>query len=341
MLDAEVHNDACLCAVVDTLPLCTARPTTLSIQWNRGHVMEWPSATAAVMNRLADYIEHPDCRLCELDVNMQRNDIIHRQDRLVTACINLASLRHVCLTWDIDQSRSNSWLQKLMQFAWWGGRWHHLVLRLNEKCPSRVPTAKMLHIAEMHLGMYRALHPDANSILHHLTLDLCGVSVHLSLVLSLLLGLSNLRTLELALCHCDLHRENFVAIPSSEASRMRCITLCCDTACLYPSTLTMMLDGFRQMGAHLSVQELTLALRNNELDRTVWKRLAVALGHWTALRRCSVDVTGNTCGPPTTACGLPDFVEVQWSASANTMFGPAQTGHVIPDDDDDSIVWNS
>ena len=186
------------------------------------------------------------------------------------------------------------------------------------------------------LQLHSVSQPHSISKLHDLTLHLVGVAPRLSVVFNMLSFLTDLRTVSLSFLQCDITIGCMCGVwepMERKIANVRRVAVRCETACLTTRTLVTMLEGFQKIGVHRSVQELVLHLERNELDHSLWKRLAVTLREFTALRCCTLYVAGNPCGTPPTGV-LPNMVCVL--GASESRMAPVQTCVAMEDDD----VWN-
>ena len=351
-VDTEMHIHACVYAILDTLQRTAhnndhwwdngqlgtvARPITLLLRWNSGFVVKPHN----IVNQIAKHMEHPGCRLQELDVDLRNKGAfdVASKLRFATGCVALPSLRCLNVAWDSDTT-DLQWLMHLLRFAWYGRRWYHfgITLQENRSAHSAWWTGVLQQI-NIELQLHRVSDPEATSVLRELTLHLVGVSPRLSVVFGMLSFLHKLRTLSLSFSRCDLSLAYVCDIGweqiEHEIQHIESVTLCCHNTCLTTSILVRMLDGFQRIGMHRSAQELVLNLECNELDHFVWKQLAGRLQEWTALRRCIVNVASNACGTPPSGL-LPDTVHVLGASESRMKGRLVQTG---VDDDDDASFW--
>ena len=339
--DTEMHIHACVYAILDTLQSNhdAARPTTLSLRWNSGHV----GKPHVIINQIARHLEQPGCRLQELEVDLRNKgsfDAISKM-RFVGGCIALTSLRSLHVAWDSDGDRQ--WLMDLLRFAWRGERWHRFSVTLQENRSSQsawwTGTLKQMNTE---LELHYVLQPHSISKLQDLTLHLVGVGPRLSVVFNMLSFLTDLRTVSLSFSQCDITTgcvcDTWEPMERTIA-KVRRVEVRCASTFLTTRTLVKMLVGMQKIGVHRSVRELVLNVERNELDHSLWKRLAVVLREFTALRCCTIHVAGNPCGTPPSGV-LPDVVCVRGaSESWMGIHAPVQTSGDVAMDDDDT-VWN-
>ena len=271
--DTETHIHACIYAILDTLQSNddVARPTTLSLRWNSGHV----GKPHIIINQIARHLEQPGCRLQELDLDLRNKgsfDDISKL-RFVGGCIALTSLRSLNVAWDSDGNLQ--WLMDLLRFAWWGERWHRFGITLQENRSSHSAWwTGALKQMNTELQLHSVSQPHSISKLHDLTLHLVGVAPRLSVVFNMLSFLTDLRTVSLSFLQCDITIGCMCGVwePMERTiANVRRVAVRCETACLTTRTVGTMLEGFQNIGVHRSVQELVLHLERNELDHSLWK----------------------------------------------------------------------
>ena len=339
--DTETHIHACIYAILDTLQSNddAARPTTLSLRWNSGHV----GKPHIIVNQIASHLEQPGCRLQELDVDLRNKGSFDglSKMRFVGGCISLTSLRSLHVAWDSDGNLQ--WLMDLLRFAWWGERWHRFGITLQENRSSHSTWwTGVLKQMNIELQLHYVSHPHFISKLQDLILHFVGVAPRLSVVFNILSFLTDLRTVSLSFSQCDITIGSVCDMwepMERKIAKVRRVAVRCEAACLTTHTLVTMLEGFQRIGVHQSVQELVLCLERNELDRSLWNRLAVTLQQFTALRCCTLHVAGNSCGIPPSGV-LPSTVCVLGASESRMRFGAPLQMALAMDDNDDATVWN-
>ena len=341
--DTEQHKQMFFGAALNALCAhAQATPSSLRIQWNQS----FKQADASwLMRSVVQHMEHTNCRLEELDLDLSPLDCssVDVLQRFAAAVCNLRTLYHLRFMMD---STASGWLVGLLSFAWYGGCLRSFEIALNEHSKAH---RQLLGIVDTHLSKKERNSP---SVLTHLHLELDKFVSNLPAVFRWLSYLDQLLVLRMYLSNVDLGHicnQPISMEDGNRCSRLRRLTVGCRSTLLTPVALCWMLDGFRKLtwgfasvkqivsiGAHQTVQTLNLDVANNELTRSVWSNLRRCLGDWTALRRCDIDVSGNICGAP------PDDTLSHLDLRHNAV---SLTGYKLPVacsapmDEDDATVW--